>query len=194
MALTKFDYITRATTKLGAEKVNSFDDQTVEANVAQQLYEPTVQAEMSVGYWNCCRKTFELSRDVAAPNDPNYQYQFQLPADYLQIEKAINDAGVAVAYQIEGSKLLSNSPRVFLQYMVRIEESTWPVYLQDVIVARLTWQFAEPLNGEGATIARALNEYERARRDARRIDAQQTPPQTIINNGTAVWVQSREGW
>ncbi|MBD1210594.1 MAG: hypothetical protein H9535_19355 [Ignavibacteria bacterium] len=194
MALTKFDIITRATTKLGAEKVNSFDDETVEAQVAQQLYEPTVQAEMSSGYWNCCRKTFELSRDVTAPTDANWQYQFQLPADYLQVEKAISETGQAVTYQIEGRKVLSNSQRLFLQYLVRIDENDWPIYLQDVIVSRLTWQFSEPLNGEGSTIARALAEYERSRRDARRIDSQQTPPQTIINNGTAVWVTSREGW
>lgn len=194
MATTEFDIISRATTRLGALKVSSYDDDTREAEVAEQLYEINVTNELASGYWNFAKKTFELSRDTASPTDPNYTYQFQLPSDLVQVEFAMDETGTTVDYVIEGDKLLSDATRVFLKYDRRPDESTWPVYFQETIAARLAWQFAEPLSPEAGVRDRCKADYEWQVKQARRIDAQATPPVQIISAGSADWVGGRLGF
>lgn len=192
MATREFDIISRATVKMGAEAVASFDDETQEARLAEQLYEINVRAEICSGYFDFTRKTAELARYVDAPADPNYQYQYALPADLLQIEKAMDAAGATISYQVTERKLLSNAPRVRLTYFFRPDEATWSPAFQELISARLAWQFSEALSGESSVRDRFRNDYEWARREAKRVDAQSTPPSSsVFNNSNITYISVR---
>jgi hypothetical protein len=194
LAITKFDVITNACTLLGAEKVSSFDDETREAEVAEALYELNITFEMSLGFWNFCKKTTELSQDVTAPTDLSWTYQYQQPSDILQVMGATDGNGNKVDYEVEGDKIFSDANRLILKYIYRPDESKWPVYFRNVAAHLLAWKFAEALIAESGVRDRSRADYEAARRDARRIDASATPPTSIVNVNFSPWLSSRDGY
>ena len=179
MALSDVGLCSRALIRLGAAPITSFDDGTAEAEIAGALFATTRDALLSAYGWSFALGQASLDRLEVAPV-ADYQYAFQLPADYLRALSAGGGGrGRGLNYRISRNVLHSNADTVTLTYIFRPEEEEFPPYFDAVLIARLSAEFCIPVTentSRAETLYRMADvEFQRARQ----IDAQQDSPVQI---------------
>jgi hypothetical protein len=173
MALSPIALCARALLKVGAEAIQSFDDGTLEAEVARNLYPSTRDALLSAHPWNFATAQAALPRLADAPA-ADHAYAFQLPADFLRALSAGRPGrGRGLDYRIFERRLLCDAEQVTLTYLFRPDESGFPPFFDQALIARLAAEFCLPLT-EATTRAQALADIAEAElRRAKLIDAEQ---------------------
>lgn len=180
--------------RLDAEAVNSFSEDTKEAEVSAQLYDGIYAAFLEDGFWNFNSLDVELAREVDPPTYGGYLYQYAKPSDWLRTIDVVDVYDSPVDYRDIGGKILANDTRVKLVYQASIEESRLPPSVVEALVSRCMYEFAEPISGEGNVIERAAREAEAKLKIAKRIDAQSNPPQRIVTPANSTWLRARKGY
>lgn len=169
----------KALVKLGASPIASFDDPTVEAQVARELYAPVRDALLASYPWSFTVAQTELVRDdTATPGD--FAYAYHLPADMLRtISAGVGGRGRGLVFRIRGDRLVTDAAEVTLTYQRRVPESLFTAPFVSALVARLAAEFAIPLTENSAraeSLQRLANEEIRL---ARLLDAQQATPMRV---------------
>lgn len=150
MTNSKIDLCSQALVKLGAKSIASMDENTTEAMVAQQLYEPTLQNLLSSYPWRFALRQCSLGRLDETPIT-DYQYAFQVPNDCLRILSAgQNSKSCGLTYRLIGKKLYAMVPEVVLTYLCRPEESTFPPFFNQALADTLAAEFCLPLTESSA--------------------------------------------
>ncbi len=189
MALSAIALCSRALIKLGADGIASFEDGTAEAEVAASLYAPARDSLLSSHPWSFATGQVTLPKLAAAPL-ADFDLAFQLPDDFLRALSAGTGArGRGVDYRIAERRLHTNAPAVTLTYIFRPDESTFPAFFDQALIARLAAEFCIPLT-DSTTRSEALHKLaDDAQKQARTIDAQQESP-TYIENFPLIGVRS----
>ncbi|WP_417513771.1 hypothetical protein [Minwuia sp.] len=183
MALNKIQLSTRALLKVGASPITSFEDGTAEAEVAALLYSVTRDALLSAHPWSFASAQTTLPRLTVKPV-ADFENAFALPADFLRVLSVGatgSGRGRGVAYRIHERRLHTNAESITLTHVFRPDESAFPPFFDQTLIARLAAEFCLPLT-ENTSRTEALTkaaEMEFAR--ARTIDGQQQTPQAIEN-------------
>lgn len=176
MALSSIALCSRALMKIGADGIASFEDGTAEAEVAASLYGPTRDALISGHPWSFATGQVTLAQLAAEPV-ADFTYAYQLPSDFLRVLSAGSGArGRGIDYRIAERRLHTNSDDVTLTYVFRPDESTFPAFFDQALIARLASEFCIPLT-DSTTRAEAL--YKIAEDEltrAKTIDGQQESP------------------
>ncbi|MFC4168769.1 hypothetical protein [Teichococcus aestuarii] len=179
MALSALVLCSRALLKIGAQPVASLDEGTAEAEVAANLYPAIRDALLSAHPWSFATGQMALPRLVAVPY-ADYAHAYQLPADFLRILSAGGaGAGRGIDYRIHEHRLHTDAAAVTLTYLFRPDESAFPAFFANALVARLAAEFCIPLteSGSRAEMLQRLAEHET--RQARLIDSQQQTVRAI---------------
>ena len=135
----------KALIKLGAKSITSFEEETAEAEVANQLYESTLQNLLASYPWRFALTQKNLARLTESPIS-DYQYAFQLPNDCVRVLSAgQNIKSSGLNYKIVGQKLYTNAPAVVLNYIRRPEENSFPAFFTDALIGKLAAEFCLPL-------------------------------------------------
>ncbi len=173
MAASDIALCSRALIKIGANSLSSFDDGTVEAEIAANLYPAARDALLSAHPWSFATAQIMLPRLTAEPI-ADYAFAFQLPVDFLRALSAGSAGrGRGAAYRIAESRLHADSEDVTLTYVFRPPESAFPPFFDQTLIARLAAEFALPLT-ESAARAEVLFKLAEAEfRRAKIIDSQQ---------------------
>ncbi len=189
MALTGIALCSRALIKLGADSIASFEEGTAEAEVAASLYGPIRDALISAHPWTFATGQILLPRLVAEPL-ADFAYAYQLPSDFLRALSAGTGArGRGIDYRIAERRLHTDVPDVTLTYIFRPEETTFPPFFDQILIARLSAEFCIPLT-DSTTRSEALQKHARDEfQRAKSIDAQQESP-TYIDNFSLTGVRS----
>lgn len=176
MASTAVQLCTRALIALGARPIASFEEGSVEAQVAGQLYPGLRDALLSAHPWNFATAQGRLARLAAQPV-ADFAYAFQLPPAFLRaLSAGQGTRGRGVEYRIAERRLHADSDAVVLTYLYRPREVDFPPFFDQALVARLAAEFCLPLT-ESASRAEVLTRLaERELQRARQIDAQQDAP------------------
>lgn len=176
MTYTDVSLCSKALLKIGAQTMTSFEDGTVEAEVAANLYPITRDALISSYPWSFAQAQRKLARLDLKPV-ADFEYAFLLPADYLRIISAgAKNKGSGLEYRIYENKIYTNSDEVIITYLYRIDENLFPTFFSDSLVAKLAAEFCLPLT-ESASRAELLHKKaEDSIRQSRLIDAQQATP------------------
>jgi len=167
MAYTKIDLCSRALVKLGAKAIASFNEATAEAEACVQLYEPTVESLLAAYPWRFALEKAKLARLVANPT-ADYQYAYQLPNDCVRVLSAGNSAkSQGLHYKIVGDTLHTNAEDVVISYISRPDESSFPPFFSNALIAKLAAELCLPLT-ESTTrtdymYARAEEEFKMAK-------------------------------
>jgi len=173
MALTAIGLSSRALLKLGASAITTFEDGTAEAEVAAALYPSTRDALLSAHAWSFATSLAWLAR---LSQDPlaDYQAAFALPEGFLRaLSAGTAGRGRGLSYRIAGQTLQADSDTVCLTYVGRVDESRFPAFFDQALIARLAAEFCLPLT-ESSTRAGALTQLADTEfRRARLIDSQQ---------------------
>mgnify|MGYP002641322725 CR=1 FL=1 len=111
MSVTKTDIVNAALIRLGANRVNSIDDNNPRARIMKDLYEIIRKRILEEHRWSFATGRSELTKSGTTP-DFGYTYYYVLPSDYLYIQSDAN----GYLYEIEGSLLLSNENLVQVKY------------------------------------------------------------------------------
>ncbi len=173
MAISSIALCSRALLKLGANSITSFEDGTAEAEVAANLYPSVRDGMLSSHPWRFATGQGTLPKLAAEPV-ADYDAAFQLPDDFLRALSAGSDArGRGLHYRIAEKRLHANTEDVVLTYIFRPDESTFPPFFDQALIARLAAEFCIPLT-ESSTRAELLFRLaENEVRAARSTDSQQ---------------------
>lgn len=170
----------RALLKIGATTIASFDEGTAESEVAANLYGSTRDALLSAHPWNFATGQASLPRLAAVPV-ADFDYAYQLPADFLRAISAGEGAGSGLIYRIAENRLHTDAEAVVLTYVFRPAEADFPPFFDQALILRLAAEFCLPLT-ESASRADLLyrlaeDEYRRAKLT----DGQQDVPAAITD-------------
>ncbi|MCW9035571.1 MAG: hypothetical protein OQK35_05615 [Alphaproteobacteria bacterium] len=176
MALSSIALCSRALIKLGASSIASFNEGTAEAEIAANLYPSTRDALLSSHPWNFASGQITLGKLNVQPV-ADFTFAYQLPIDFLRaLSAGPLGQGRGLEYRIAERRLHSNTDGVVLSYIFRPNESEWPPFFDQVLIARLAAEFCLPLT-ESTSRAEALDKSaEKQLRRAKTIDAQQETP------------------
>lgn len=179
MPLSKTALASRALVRIGASPINSFEDDTAEAEIATILFDSAQDALLSSYPWSFATGQIALPQLEDSPL-ADYQYAFQLPLDFLRALSAGNGGrGKGLEFRIHRNTLHANVPDVILTYIFRPNEGELPPFFEQALITRLSAEFCIPLT---ENTSRSETLYKLATQEfinAKRIDAQQDTPARI---------------
>jgi hypothetical protein len=132
-----------ALAKLGAKRINNFEDSTESSPQAVQCrlhFEQTRDALLRSNFWAFASGRAKLSQDTVDP-DFEYDSQFILPNDYLAKKSVWSGDGprrTNFSYAIEGDRILTNEGEINLRYVKKVTDPTKfdPLFIE-VLVLKL---------------------------------------------------------
>jgi hypothetical protein len=129
VANTPIKICSRASLLIGGDAIQSFEDGTAEATVANAMYEDMAQAALTNSRWRFATDQAVLNRLANAPTG-RYDAAYQLPAECIMLNAVtVNDH--PIKYDTYGSKVFcdaSANEELIADYNFRADESTWPPY------------------------------------------------------------------
>ena len=180
------DICNSALNLLGASTITALTDDSKNARVCNQRYEPIRNRIFRSHAWNCLTKRVQLAKDSASPV-VEYSNQFTLPSDCLRVLKihtgATDSIESDVDYQVEGRKIRTNEGTVYLVYIaLDTDPNNYDSYLQEAISSGLAADIAYAITNN-ATLAKNYQELADERlREARFVDATENALGTIESN------------
>lgn len=141
---SKVEICNFALSRLGASRITSFDDQTVEAKTLNAIYDQVAKYVMSKGPWPSVKRRATLAEVSTAP-EWGYENQFQLPVDpkCLKVLRVYEDKLGQKEWAIEGDKLLTDESVVKILYLAYITDTeAYDIYLEQAIVSQLIVELA----------------------------------------------------
>ena len=171
---------------LGASTITQLTDDSKNARLCNQRYEPIRNRIFRSHAWNCLTKRVQLAADSADPV-VEYSKQYTLPSDCLRVLKVHNGTTDSIAsdidYVVEGRKIKTNQGTVFLVYIALITDpNEYDTYLQESISSALAADIAYAITNN-ATLAKNYQVTADERlREARFVDATENSLGTIESN------------
>lgn len=179
MALTGIALCSRALLKIGARTIASFDEGTVEAEIAANLYPPIRDALISSHPWSFAIGQINLARLVAEPV-ADFANAFQLPTDFLRVVSAGEGGrGRGTVYRIAENRLHTNADAVVLTYVFRPDERSFPPFFDQALITLLAAEFCLPLTESTSRAEFLIKLADDEFRRAKLIDGQQAAPKAI---------------
>ena len=191
MAASDVELCNAALKLIGADSLTSFEEGTDLAETCGALYADTIRALQAAYPWRFTLAKQQLSR-LADPPMNEWTYQHALPPDRLLLRQLFASSSVGASpvteYEIFGPRVHSDQPDLWADYQVATDPALWPPYFRDVARHALAAALAVPVT---ESTERAEFYTRRAfgtpgeggmgglMGAARRLDAQQQPPQRI---------------
>jgi hypothetical protein len=189
----------RALSKIGAQRILDFSDDTKEARAVTAAWASVRDSELRARSWNFSIERTELAALEDAPSW-GYDYQYQVPSDFLRVVQ-VNDLysvqnlvnyrnSDTAPYKLEGNKILTNEDAPLkLRYIKRVEDTTqWDAAFVEAFACRLAAELCEEITQSGTKRQLAWDDYKRAVADAVRANAIEVPPSALPDDS---WIISR---
>lgn len=189
----------RALTKLGSARITSLSDDVKAARSISSCFEDLRDDELRAHRWQFAMKRTTLAALSDAPAF-GYNYQYALPSDFLRIDMvddrfpaAIMDNYIDAEYlewTLEGNVILTDiGAPLKLRYVAQITDPTqWDENFREALASRVAMEIAEDLTQSESKKASAAKDYDRAIRQAIRINSIERPAVMPPDNS---WIISR---
>jgi hypothetical protein len=166
------DICNSALNALGASTIISLTENSKNARLCNQRYEPVRDAVFRSHPWNCLQKRVELAKDTTAPVF-EFSNAYTLPADSLRILKSENsNLSNNEKFRIEGKKLLTNEDTIKILYVAKITDTTqYDTSLIETLSAKLAAELCYPITQSSTLMDRMFALYESKLKEARFNDA-----------------------
>ncbi len=128
------DMCNSALNLLGASTISSLTEDTKNARLCNQRFEPIRDRVFRSHNWNCLIKRVQLAQDSTGPV-VEYTYGYTLPTDCLRVLKIHNGSTdsikSALDYKIEGRKFVTDETTINLVYIALITDpNDFDIYLE----------------------------------------------------------------
>jgi hypothetical protein len=167
------DICNRALQKLGAERITSLTQDSVNARACNLAFEPVRDAELRAHPWNFAITRTTLAEDATAP-EFGYTAQFTLPSDCLRLLPPDPASNITdLDWQIEGRKILTNEvSSLEIRYIKREEDSNqYDSLFTEALACALAMELCEELTQSNTKAQTVREDYKRVMREARKLNA-----------------------
>ena len=180
------DIANSALNLLGASTISALTDDSKNARLCNQRYEPVRNRVFRSHAWNCLTKRVQLAQDTTAPI-VEYSYAYTLPSDCLRVLKIHTGVTDSIAsdidYKVEGRKIKTNEGTVYLVYVALVTDpNEYDVYLQEAISHQLAADIAYAVTNNATLANNYMDRADERLREARFIDATENSLGIIESN------------
>ena len=177
------DICNSALNLLGASTISALTDDSKNARLCNQRYEPVRNRVFRGHAWNCLTKRVQLAQDSTAPVI-EYSYAYTLPSDCLRVLKIHTGSTDSIAsevdYQVEGRKIKTNQGTVYLVYIaIDTDPNNYDSYLQESISHQLAADICYAITNNATLAKNYMERSDERLREARFIDATENSLGTI---------------
>ena len=168
---------------LGASTISALTDDSKNARLCNQRYEPIRDRVFRGHAWNCLHKRVQLAQNSTAPV-VEYSNAYALPADCLRVLKIHNGTTDSIAssidYKLEGRNIVTDEGTVFLIYIAKdTDPNNYDTYLQESISHQLAADLAYAVTNNATLADKYMTRADERLREARFIDATENSLGTI---------------
>jgi len=175
---TDIDMASNALLLIGDEPISSFTDPGAGATVAAAIYPETYKQVLSEHPWSFALKEQALSQLSQTPDDrTNYKYAYQMPTDLIRLWAIFEQSN----YVIIGDLLYSNSNSLMARYVYKVAETALPPHFVIAMQYKLASDFANSVTESTSKAEYYEAKYRTAVAQARSIDSQGRPQESIID-------------
>ena len=171
---------------LGASTISALTEDTKNARLCNQRYEPVRNRVFRGHNWNCLIKRVELARNSTAPV-MEFNYAYALPSDFLRVMKIHNGTTDSIAadlpYKVEGKNIVTDQTTVYLVYVaLDTDPNNYDAYLREAISHQLAADLAYAITNNATLANNYLTRADERLREARFIDATENSLDTVEAN------------
>ena len=168
---------------LGASTITALTDDTKNARLCNQRYEPVRNRVFRSHAWNCLHKRVQLAQNSTAPV-VEYDHAYALPSDCLRVLKIHNGTTDSIAtaldYKLEGRNIVTDEGTVFIIYIaLDTDPNNYDTYLQESISHQLAADLAYAVTNNATLADKYMTRADERLREARFIDATENSLGTI---------------
>ena len=177
------DIANSALNLLGASTISAFTDDSKNARLVNQRYEPVRNRVFRSHAWNCLHKRVQLAQNSTAPV-VEYSYAYSLPSDCLRVLKVHNGSTDSIKsdidYKLEGRNIVTNEGTVYIIYIaIDTDPNNYDTYLQESIAHQLAADLAYAVTNNATLADKYMVRADERLREARFIDATENSLGTI---------------
>ena len=177
------DIANSALNLLGASTISAFTDDSKNARLVNQRYEPVRDRVFRSHAWNCLHKRVQLAQNSTAPV-VEYSHAYALPSDCLRVLKIHNGTTDSIAssidYKLEGRNIVTDEGTVFIIYIaLDTDPNNYDTYLQESIAHQLAADLAYAVTNNATLADKYMTRADERLREARFIDATENSLGTI---------------
>jgi len=171
---------------LGASTISALTDDTKNARLCNQRYEPVRNRVFRSHAWNCLHKRVQLAQNSTAPVI-EYTYAYALPSDCLRVLKVHNGTTDSIAsaidYKLEGKNIVTDEGTIYLIYIaLDTDPNNYDTYLQESISHQLAADLAYAITNNATLAEKYMTRADERLREARFIDATENSLGTVEAN------------
>jgi len=177
------DICNSALNLLGASTISALTDDSKNARLCNQRYEPVRNRVFRSHAWNCLHKRVQLAQNSTAPVI-EYTYAYALPSDCLRVLKVHNGTTDSIAssidYKLEGKNIVTDEGTIYLIYIaLDTDPNNYDTYLQESISHQLSADLAYAITNNATLAEKYMTRADERLREARFIDATENSLGTI---------------
>ena len=177
------DMCNSALNLLGASTISALTDDSKNARLCNQRYEPVRNRVFRSHAWNCLHKRVQLAQNSTAPVI-EYSNAYALPSDCLRVLKVHNGTTDSIAsdidYKLEGRNIVTNEGTVYIIYIaIDTDPNNYDTYLQESIAHQLAADLAYAVTNNATLADKYMVRADERLREARFIDATENSLGTI---------------
>lgn len=164
--------------RLGASRISSFEDGTVESDLCRDNYEPCVRECLEDGSWNWAERRRKLAK--RAQGEPDFDFCYELPVDHVAPRWIMDDTTgfrSQLPYRISEHTLLTDLDNARLVYTFRAPEASFSGMFVPALMHLLCSRLAGPINEDVARIETEYKLYRDMIARARSRNGQQDSPE-----------------
>ena len=171
---------------LGASTIAALTDDTKNAKLCNQRYEPVRNRVFRSHAWNCLHKRVQLAQNSTAPV-VEYTYAYALPSDCLRVLKIHNGTTDSIAsaldYKLEGRNIVTDEGTIYLIYIaLDTDPNNYDTYLRESISHQLAADICYAITNNATLAKNYMARADERLREARFIDATENSLGTIEAN------------
>ena len=171
---------------LGASTIAALTDDTKNARLCNQRYEPVRNRVFRSHAWNCLHKRVQLAQNSTAPV-VEYDHAYALPSDCLRVLKIHNGTTDSIAtaldYKLEGRNIVTDLDTIFLIYIsLDTDPNNYDTYLRESISHQLAADLCYAITNNASLANNYMVRADERLREARFIDATENSLGTVEAN------------
>ena len=180
------DIANSALNLLGASTISAFTDDSKNARLINQRYEPVRNRVFRSHAWNCLHKRVQLAQNSTAPI-VEYDHAYALPSDCLRVLKIHNGTTDSIAtsldYKLEGRNIVTDIDTIFLIYIaLDTDPNNYDTYLRESISHQLAADLCYAITNNATLANNYMTRADERLREARFIDATENSLGTVEAN------------
>ena len=177
------DICNSALNLLGASTISALTEDSKNARLCNQRFEPVRNRVFRSHNWNCLITRVQLAQDTTGPV-VEYTYGYTLPTDCLRVLKIHNGTTDSIEsnldYKVEGRKIVTDETTIYLVYIaLDTDPNTYDSYLAESISHQLAADLCYAITNNSTLANNYMARADERLREARFIDSTENALDTI---------------